>query len=212
MKLIDIFLKAEKNFSNQKVVIHPGIDTLTYSALFEKAEGLSRQLKKHLGSSAALIALCTPKNTQSFSALLGILHAGAAYVPIDAHGATRRNILILQNCKPVAIILTKKWIEIYKEQLGCRNVCVPLVETGLFLMICQWESEIALADDLALILYTSGSTGTPKGVQITHRLSNGQMTHFKSIPAMSVLRLLRFTLICRFLTSMSAYQKERPYC
>ena len=86
------------------------------------------------------------------AAVLGVLRAGAAYVPLEARTPQPRRAQILADCEPRAILDEAAFAAIAAAPL---EPAVPRRE--------RWP------DELACVLYTSGSTGTPKGVMLTHR-------------------------------------------
>ena len=169
MLLTSILSKATKDHPNISALLDPAQDSLSYAVLSERVGQMSKVILSLFPSAPPLLALCASKSTQSLTALLAILQSGAAYVPLDAHGAPQRNALILQDCRPAGILLSEDWIPILQKILPCPTRLHSLPATELSLLICKWENPIELADDLAFILYTSGSTGTPKGVQITQQ-------------------------------------------
>ncbi|RJS12520.1 non-ribosomal peptide synthetase, partial [Corallococcus sp. H22C18031201] len=100
--------------------------------------------------------------------MLGILKAGAAYVPVEASQPTERVAWMLQEAG-VSVVLTQ-------ERLADE---LPEVGGLLVLLDAEWDAISArpstppdtqvCADDLAYVMFTSGSTGRPKGVCVPHR-------------------------------------------
>lgn len=168
MKLNEILPGATSKFSDRLAVIEPqSNESISYENLLEQVVGIQSLLEKYVPVTP-LIALCADKSIASLMALLAILQHGAAYVPMDAHGAKHRNLIILNDCQPGAAILTQSWADTFTEKFPLKGPLIPIPNTDLFLLIFDWKKRIPLHQDLACILYTSGSTGRPKGVQITH--------------------------------------------
>ncbi|HZP15463.1 MAG TPA: AMP-binding protein, partial [Nocardioides sp.] len=92
----------------------------------------------------------TSGTTELYTAILGILLAGAAYVPVDADDPDERARVVFGESDAAAVIRDDLEIEIVR-----RGEPVEPVEPG--------------PDDDAWVIFTSGSTGTPKGVAVTHR-------------------------------------------
>ena len=114
------------------------------------------------------VALCAARTPAMVAAMLGILKAGAAYVPLDPAYPAARLACMLADCAPVAL-------------LGDGVLPPGLAGTGLpFLALDDAAALAAMAHHdpvvpalaahhLAYVIYTSGSTGQPKGVMIAHR-------------------------------------------
>src|SRR5262249_11685929 len=103
------------------------------------------------------------------TALLGVLKAGAAYLPLDpAYPADRLSFMLADAAVPV--LLTHQGL--------VRGHGLPTGETTVLCLDTAWPALAAerttnplsgaSAGNLAYVIYTSGSTGTPKGVPITH--------------------------------------------
>ncbi|WP_040870038.1 amino acid adenylation domain-containing protein, partial [Nocardia exalbida] len=102
-------------------------------------------------------------------ALLGVLTAGAAYLPIDTTYPVQRLEFMLDDAAPVCILTTAT----ERESLPAGNIPVLLLEdtTGYDdARVRNRERVVPLRpDNLAYVIYTSGSTGVPKGVGVAHR-------------------------------------------
>ncbi|MCX7595078.1 MAG: amino acid adenylation domain-containing protein [Fischerella sp.] len=141
--------------------------TLTYQELYALSNQLGHRLRQLGATPNELIGVVMEKGWEQIVAVMGILTAGAAYVPIDAGLPQQRREYLLENSE-VKIVLTQSWLD---EKLewppGIQRLCIDREELAN-------ESDQPLQpaqtpDDLAYVIYTSGSTGLPKGVMITHR-------------------------------------------
>jgi amino acid adenylation domain-containing protein len=119
------------------------------------------------------VAVLLPRSADSVVALLGVLAAGAIYVPVDVSYPVERVRFMMADAAPIVVITT--------AELAGQAPVVPLLVLGS----AEVEAELAaLADapveaterravlaprDAAYLIYTSGSTGRPKGVAVTHQ-------------------------------------------
>jgi amino acid adenylation domain-containing protein len=99
--------------------------------------------------------------------LLGILKAGAAYVPLDPVYPPERLAFMLEDANvPVLVTQQSLAVRLTTDQVGI--ICIDTDEAQLAQQSEADPPPLATLDDLAYVIYTSGSTGRPKGVQITH--------------------------------------------
>jgi amino acid adenylation domain-containing protein len=138
---------------------------LTYQALNARANQLAHYLR-HLGVGAqTLVGLALPRSIDMVIAMVGILKAGAAYLPLDPAYPPARLALLINDARPLLLLA--------QEPLPLESP-VPLIS-----LAAAWP-EIACQDthnpglspapqQLAYVIYTSGSTGRPKGVGIPHQ-------------------------------------------
>jgi amino acid adenylation domain-containing protein len=141
---------------------------LTYQELNLKANQLARHLQQLGVVPETLVGVSMERSLEMLIALLAVLKAGAAYVPLDPNYPPDRLALMVED-SGLSILLTKEASANVIPDYSGQTICLDT----------QW-SEIALSegdnletsvqpDNLAYIIYTSGSTGKPKGVQLEHR-------------------------------------------
>jgi len=141
-------------------------DTLTYGELDRRSKLLAKRLRKIGVGRGTLIGLYVDRSLEAIVAMLGVLTAGAAYVPLDPAYPKERLAFMVED-GGVTVLLTQSHL---KDELPAK---VPnVVDLNQF----DWgaaEEEIELPvvsqQDLSYVLYTSGSTGKPKAVAIDHR-------------------------------------------
>ena len=145
-----------------------GTHRLTYRALEAHADRLARWLHARGVGPGDHVLLCMKRSPASVVAMLGVLKAGAIYVPIEARTPPTRRAQIVADCAPRAAICDAGTAGLAGDDL----VCAVLDATGALAGEADAPAFAlggATADELACLLYTSGSTGTPKGVMLTHR-------------------------------------------
>ncbi|KFI29569.1 enterobactin synthase [Haematobacter massiliensis] len=139
-----------------------GSSTLTYAELKRRSDALAAELARLGAGSERIVAVALERSAELPVALVGILRAGAAYLPLDLEHPPRRIARILEMAAPVVVLTTA-------ENAGLFPPGTPL------LLVSDWpaqgeapRSEVA-ADNMTYVIFTSGSTGEPKGVVIEHR-------------------------------------------
>ncbi|MET7798192.1 amino acid adenylation domain-containing protein [Streptomyces decoyicus] len=150
------------------VALSYGEEKLTYRELDERANRLAHHLAHEGAGPDVLVGLCMERGAQAIVALLAILKAGAAYVPLDPEYPADRLAYMLQDAG-VRLLVTQKHLHDQLPETDARLIDVDSAgeESTRYPSAAP---EVALsADHLAYIIYTSGSTGAPKGVMTSHR-------------------------------------------
>ncbi|MEO8564645.1 MAG: MupA/Atu3671 family FMN-dependent luciferase-like monooxygenase, partial [bacterium] len=147
-----------------QVAVVFGDDTLTYAALDRRANGVALQLRALGVGPDALVAICVERSLDMVVGLLGILKAGAAYVPLDPAYPRERLTMMLEDARP-RVLLTQRHLD---GRVSAGDAVVLHVES------CEPSDAVlprsaATPLHLAYVIFTSGSTGRPKGVMVTHR-------------------------------------------
>ncbi|MFD5184514.1 amino acid adenylation domain-containing protein [Streptomyces sp. NPDC058372] len=144
-----------------------GPTALSYGELEVRAGRLAAILRDRGVGPDALVAVALPRTAELAVALLAVLKAGGAYLPIDPNYPPARVDLLLGTADPT-LVLTDH--ETGRTVAGCRPPVLHIDDLDLDLDGPVAEaSEAGIGPDhLAYVMFTSGSTGTPKGVAITH--------------------------------------------
>lgn len=140
---------------------------MTYSELNQRANRLAEHLLSHGVEAETLIGICVDRSLEMMIGLLGILKAGAAYVPLDPNNPKKRLEYILDDTKAPVVVTQKHLKDGLPSQL-ITTVCIEDVERGHSTVVENPNVDVN-SRNLAYIMYTSGSTGEPKGVCIEHR-------------------------------------------
>ncbi len=140
----------------------------SYGELAAAARRMARRLAARGAGPGTAVGLLAERTPECLAALLGVLEAGAAYVPADPAAPRARLAAMLEDAGAVLAVAPRAlagllppgcavvaWDEVFDEDFDAGAPCaVP--------------SAAASARDLAYVLFTSGSTGRPKGVAIEH--------------------------------------------
>ncbi|ORW75374.1 non-ribosomal peptide synthetase [Mycobacterium sherrisii] len=135
----------------------------SYREVDETADRLARVLAGHGAGPGQTVALLFSRSAEAIVAMMAVLKAGAAYLPIDPALPDARVEFMLGDAAPVAALTTAT----LRSRLdGADLVVVDFDDPGADPGV---EPTAPAPEDLAYMIYTSGTTGVPKGVAITHR-------------------------------------------
>lgn len=175
MKILNVTLtkliaKQAKQHPDKVAIKHNG-QSITYEELDTVSNQIAAYFIAHNVTNNDVIAVAIDRSISLVLCLLGLVKAGAAYVPIDPHLPTDRVNFILDNSGAKLLCTVQKYSEQYA---GITDKI--LFDNVLLNSHSQPHSEPDVeydGNELAYILYTSGSTGQPKGVAIErHSLLN----------------------------------------
>jgi amino acid adenylation domain-containing protein len=162
-----LFEQQAKN-TPDAVAIIDGAKRLTYAELNRSADALARTLGVNAGYGRR-VALFMGRSAEMIVAMMAVLKAGAAYVPIDPGYPDDRVEYLLRDGTPLAVITTPE----LAPRLPVSEL--PMIHVDLSELL-HLHQEVASftpspgsAESAAYVIYTSGSTGQPKGVIVDHR-------------------------------------------
>jgi amino acid adenylation domain-containing protein len=164
---------------------------LSYRQLNERANQLAHRLRRLGVGPERLVGVLLPRSAEVVVALLGVLKAGGAYLPLDPAYPAARLRFMLEDAGVSALVTTRPLLGGVPPN-GARVVCVDEEAGGLEAeSLGEVESGVG-AENLAYVIYTSGSTGRPKGALVHHRglcnLAFEQQRIFGEPPAGRVLQ------------------------
>ncbi|CAD5973895.1 amino acid adenylation domain-containing protein [Planktothrix agardhii] len=196
--LVDLFEEQVKSYPNNIALVFEE-QSLTYQELNQKANQLAHFLHQNYQIKPdTLIGICVERSLDMAIALLAVLKAGAAYVPVDPSYPEERIKYILENSK-ISLLLTQSFINdklsgFFSEFSG---QLINLDRLDFESFPCYNLALQTKHNDLAYVIYTSGSTGQPKGVMVEHKglynLALAEIETFGVHPSSRVLQFASFS-------------------
>ncbi len=148
-------------------------ERLTFAALDAAAERLAARLRILGVGPEVVVALYLERTVVLGVAVLAVLKAGGAFLPIDLANPRERLAWVLQDARPLVVLTVSGLASRLPDPDEAESAGGPLVicldlpaepEAGAL-----WREPTMTPDNLAYVIYTSGSTGRPKGTMIPHR-------------------------------------------
>lgn len=137
---------------------------LTYAELDAWGNRVAQSLSREGVGPGAFVPVLVTRGPQTIAAMLGVLKAGAAYVPIDLSQPEGRVSAIVDDCGARLALVSEETAHVVQDRLTAVDV-----EAGTREMPETPLGAPAFPESLAYVIYTSGSTGRPKGVLVEHR-------------------------------------------
>ena len=165
LRLDDLFREQVRRRPDAEAVIGTR-GTFSYGELAARADRLARVLHRHGLCPGQLAAVHVGRSADTLVALLGVLGAGGAWVPLDPALPAARMRDMLEDARP-CVIVTERALAGALPPSGAAVVCLdelPVDDPREMLLLPRPSAE-----DLAYVIFTSGTTGRPKGVQVPHR-------------------------------------------
>lgn len=166
----------------QKIAIENAHQRMTYEELNGKANQLAHSLRRSGISNGNLVGLSLNRDINIMIGLLGILKAGAGYVPLDP-GFPQDRLDYMITSSGIGILLTEEKLS-GRFKLGTKQILLENLLQDSSLP----KENLNLAIDLnetSYVIYTSGSTGNPKGVQISHKALSNFLCSMKNRPGIT---------------------------
>jgi natural product biosynthesis luciferase-like monooxygenase protein/amino acid adenylation domain-containing protein len=177
----------------------------TYQQLNEKANQLGHYLRKKYDLRPDdLVGILTDRSDMMMIGILGILKAGAAYVPVDPSYPGDRIKYILTEAAPKIVLTLSEYvfdiIDYYSGELFALDIQLDTLEEDR-----HNPPALATPSDLAYVIYTSGSTGNPKGVMLSQQgVVNMSLDQVRQFGVTATDRVLQFASLS-FDASVSEY-------
>jgi amino acid adenylation domain-containing protein len=159
---------AQARRTPDAVAVELGADQLTYAELDRRVEALARRLVRRGARPEAIVAIGLERSLELVVAILGVLRAGAAYLPLDPAYPADRRAFMLGDAR-AAMVITSGALRASFAASGLAIIDVADPDDADDDAAVGALELAARADHLAYVIYTSGSTGRPKGVLVSHR-------------------------------------------
>jgi amino acid adenylation domain-containing protein len=166
-------------------------EELTYGELNHRGNQVAHYLRSLDIGPESLVGLCVERSFEMIVSLLGILKAGAAFLPLNAHYPPERLAYMLEDAR-IAVLLTQERLLKLLPPLRVRAICVDSEREFIERQSADDPASGATADNLAYVIYTSGSTGRPKGTLLSHRGLCNLATQADAFTVGTGSRLLQF--------------------
>ncbi|TWU45268.1 Phthiocerol synthesis polyketide synthase type I PpsE [Novipirellula aureliae] len=167
-KCLHHWFEQQTASSSGSVAVVSASRSWTYRELNRIANRIANQLTERGVKAGDLVALCLPRDIELIAAILGILKAGAAYVPIDPTVPPARFGFIIEDCQATSIVTNHELADRFNIPNDSQ---VLLADASITASDSRWDANPNVdvgPNDLAYVIYTSGSTGIPKGVLVEH--------------------------------------------
>ncbi|WP_265569128.1 non-ribosomal peptide synthetase [Streptomyces hygroscopicus] len=149
-------------------------ERVSYAELDARANRLARLLVSRGVRAESVVGVCLERGVELVVALLAVVKAGGAYLPVDPRYPADRVAFTIGDAG-VGLVLTTRGLTDRLARVGVVVVAVddPVVTGELARLdagvLSMGEREVVMPEHPAYVIYTSGSTGRPKGVVVTHR-------------------------------------------
>jgi amino acid adenylation domain-containing protein len=140
-------------------------ERLTYGQLDGRANKLARHLQARGVGPETLVAICLERSTDLIAAVLGVLKAGGAYLPLDP-AYPRERLAAAARAAGARLVVAR---DAYRPFFATDSVALERDAAAIAALPAQRPARSSTARNLAAVIFTSGSTGEPKGVALEHR-------------------------------------------
>ncbi|KAF5023771.1 hypothetical protein F66182_4164 [Fusarium sp. NRRL 66182] len=175
----------------------PAVEAWDTSFTYTELDAVASQVAQHLVSLGvtpeAYIPLCFEKSAWTVVAMIAVLKAGGAFVPIDPHHPPERISFLVSNVDAKLILCSASLTHKF-ESLSIPTLAVSPETLSLLPVLPTNTPQVQVRPDFAAyIIFTSGTTGLPKGTIIEHgSFTTGGTAHAKAIHMTSSSRVLQF--------------------
>jgi amino acid adenylation domain-containing protein/non-ribosomal peptide synthase protein (TIGR01720 family) len=157
-------VEAQAARTPDETAVIAGDTSLTYRELTDRAGRLAGELAGRGVGPESVVAVSLPRTADLVVALLAVLTAGGAYLPVDPRYPSHRLVPIFDEARPLLVLTDTATAPV----LPAHDAPDVLLDTLDLTADTPAPGRAPHPDQTAYVMYTSGSTGKPKGVAITH--------------------------------------------
>jgi len=180
--------EAQTARAPDRTALRFGALALSYAELDARANCLAHILRSRGVGRGQRIGLCMERSAEMLAAVLGILKAGAAYVPLDPSFPEERLRFMAEDAQLALLVSTAALAGVF----GLPRERQLLLDADAGSLASQPDQRLtpdaaldARPEDPAYVIYTSGSTGKPKGVVVPHRAVVNFLTSMARVPGLA---------------------------
>ena len=162
---IDSIFDACVTLYPERTALTMGDSSMTYRELAERSDAFAGMLLDRGVEADDIVAISLAPSFEMIVGILGILKAGAAYLPIDPDAPVERTAYLLEDSRAKAFLAAGP----FPERFLPITECIRPEDIAVYSPVSPVRRGEHAPGNLAYIIYTSGSTGKPKGVMIEHR-------------------------------------------
>jgi amino acid adenylation domain-containing protein len=176
LRLDEAFEAAAALHPDRRAVIFED-ECLTYGEVDRQANALAAVLRDEGVRRGANVAICMHRSVEMIVAMLAVLKAGAAYVPMDPSHPQARLEAVLADCRARVVVTDASMASLFDD----RERAILVLDEHPVASGSVVPSERGDASDPAYVIYTSGTTGEPKGVVVGHAGILSLLAHFDGL-------------------------------
>ena len=170
---------------------------LTYMELMSLARELATRLASSGVGPESYVPICFEKSLWAVVAMLGVLLAGGAFVPLESTHPESRIKFILDDVKARVVLTSSKHMEKFASFTEVTTLIVDGSLAGQVDTVPENAVSVSNPENAAYLIFTSGTTGLPKGTIVSHRaFATGATEHAPAILMTKSSRVLQFSNLC----------------
>jgi amino acid adenylation domain-containing protein len=188
-----------------RIAVVCGDDRWTYAELQKRAQTVARTVRSVGIGRGDVVGVLLERSPNLIATLLGVLQAGAAYLPLEGTYPPHRLAAMIDDCGTRLVACDTASRTLLPSSVSILNIDSVASQSP-----ADAPTELPRANDLAYVIYTSGSTGRPKGVQIAHDALANFLASMEREPGLQEAdALLAITTVC---FDIAALELFLPLC